>query len=156
MNSDKTITLTNTGNGNWSEVVGKSLRLSPAPNGNSSQTIDLVTKQNKRALDYRFIIASGSTGDIDFSSPDTISYVQRGLKSVSDFIGDREYTVVDTQTLSKANSWKYKWGKKPKYLYEEDGSIYKLTYYVIETSAIGASTNSYEGQGTEINVTLPL
>ena len=79
----------------------------------------------------------------------TIGSIQNGLKSVDEIIGNQEYTVVDTRTLSKSNNWKHKWENLPKHLYDTDGSIYTLTYYVVETAATGAASNSYSGNGTE-------
>ena len=63
----------------------------------------------------RFIAANG-VSDVSFSPATSIGSVQNGLKSVSEIIGNQEYTVVDTQTLSKANNWKYKWDNLPKHL----------------------------------------
>ena len=95
----------------------------------------------------RFIAANG-VSDVSFTPATVIGSVQNGLKSVSEITGGKDYTVVDTQTLSKSNNWKYKWENLPKHLYEADGSIYSLTYYIVETSAIGAASNSYSGNGT--------
>ena len=147
MNSDKTITLTDTSNSNWGNVVTNSLHLDPAPNGNSSSIQDPATKQRRLALDYQYFIASSGVSDTDYTSASSIGTIQSGLQSISAIIGDQEYFVVDTQTLSKANNWKYKWEPLPKHLYEEDGSIYTLTYYVVETSAIGAASNTYQDNG---------
>ena len=147
MDSNKTIKLTETSNSNWGNVVTNSLHLDPAQNGKSSRIINLETKQH-RAFDIRYHIAANGVSDVSFKPASTISSVQNGLKSVSEIIGNQEYTVVDTQTLSKSNNWKYKWDNLPKHLYEADGSIYTLTYYIVETSAFGAASNSYSGNGT--------
>ncbi|SMC48009.1 Cna B-type domain-containing protein, partial [Aristaeella lactis] len=148
MDSNKTIKLTDTSNSNWGNVVTNSLQLSPAPNGESSSIKNLDTKQNRTALDPRFFIAAAGFTDISYTPTNTVGPIQSGLKSVSEITGGKEYTVVDTQRLSKSNNWKYKWENLPKHLYETDGSIYNLTYYIVETSAIGAASNSYSGNGT--------
>ncbi|QTE70665.1 Cna B-type domain-containing protein [Clostridiales bacterium FE2011] len=147
MNSNKTIKLTQTGNSNWGNVVTNSLHLSPAANG-SAYTTDGIEAKQLRAFDIRYHIAANGVSDVNFKSASTISSVQNGLKSVSEITGGKEYTVVDTQTLSKANNWKYKWQNLPKHFYDTDGSIYTLTYYIVETTATGAASNSYSGNGT--------
>ncbi|MBQ6288924.1 MAG: Cna B-type domain-containing protein, partial [Clostridia bacterium] len=147
MNSNKTIKLTQTGNSNWGNVVTNSLHLSPAANG-SAYTTDGIEAKQLRAFDIRYHIAANGVSDVSFKPASTIGSVQNGLKSVSEIIGNQDYTVVDTQTLSKANNWKYKWENLPKHLYDTDGSIYNLTYYIVETSAAGAASNSYSGNGS--------
>ncbi len=147
MDSNKTIKLTQTGNSNWGNVVTNSLHLLPAPNGNSGKTNNSLTER-KIALDHRFFIAASGMSDVSFTPAEEVGPVQSGLESVSSIIGNKEYTVVDTQWLSKTNNWKYKWDNLPRHQYDADGSIYTLTYYIVETTATGAATNSYSGNGT--------
>ena len=104
---------------------------------------------------YRTIklIAANGISDISFSPATSVTSVQNGLKSVAEITNNQEYTVVDTQTLSKKNNWKYKWNNLPQHLYEDDGTIYTLTYYVVETSATGAASNSYKVDGKTTTIT---
>ena len=149
MDSNKTIKLTETSNSNWGNVVTKSLHLSPAAKGNSSWTTEQKTKQNKIAFDPKYFIAANGITDITYTPTNTVGRIQNGLKSVSEFVGNQEFTVIDTQTLSKSNNWKYKWENLQQHLYEADGSIYTLKYYVVETNAFGAASNEYNGNGTK-------
>ncbi|MBQ1341171.1 MAG: Cna B-type domain-containing protein, partial [Erysipelotrichaceae bacterium] len=148
MNSDKTIKLTDTGHSNWGNVVTNSLQLSPAPNGNSSSIKNLDTKQNRTALDPRFFIAAAGFTDISYNPTNTVGQIQSGLKSVSEITNGQEFTVVDSVVLNAGNNWKHKWDTLPCHVYEADGSVYALTYYVVETSAFGAATNAYDGNGS--------
>ena len=90
---------------------------------------------------------NGTVSDFDFTSTVSVGTIQDGLTPINQIIRDREYTVVDTQTLS-APSWSYQWEQLPKYKRIGD-KIYKLTYYVVETTATGASENEYTTNGTE-------
>ena len=109
---------------------------------NGSVMERLFSKSTGRA------IAANGRSDVSFTPAEEVGPVQSGLESVSSIIGNKEYTVVDTQWLSKTNNWKYKWDNLPKHQYDADGNIYTLTYYIVETTATGAATNSYSGNGT--------
>ena len=110
--------------------------------------ISKISASAKSGINAGRAIAANGRSDVSFTPAEEVGSVQSGLESVSSIIGDKEYTVVDTQWLSKTNNWKYKWDNLPKHQYDADGKIYTLTYYIVETIATGAATNSYSGNGT--------
>ena len=117
MDSDKTVTISDTNNQNWGNIVEQSLQFSPEPAADTEAATAAFTRRSLRAAAPRMLAATNSTHD-DAEPP----------AAPEGYAEDSEFTPI-SYTLS-GDDWSYTFPEQDKT--DENGNPYY--YYVVETA----------------------
>ena len=127
MDSDKTITLTSTGNSNWSNVVTNALQVSPLPETRSRANSNPSRTVSSNSMDFRTLSApmlrstSGATRSVIHTNASPAA-------APAGYAEDSTFEAIEI-TLPTNDGWQYTFDAQDKF--DANGDPYY--YYIVET-----------------------